>query len=109
MIPPDGYVISVAGAARQWALLNPVAWEKKPLTIPEVLNARMVSYPFTVRDICLVTENGHVDAPLGAASFTYYLGAKDNHTGRLKGQRRTGHRDVGSSSGHAPATAPACA
>ncbi len=49
---------AVAVAARQWALLNPVAWEKKPLTIPEVLNARMVSYPFTVRDICLVTDGG---------------------------------------------------
>lgn len=48
----------VAVAARQWALLNPVAWEKKPLTIPEVLGARMVSYPFTVRDICLVTDGG---------------------------------------------------
>ena len=51
-------VAEVAGAARQWALLNPVAWEKKPLTIPEVLGARMVSYPFTVRDICLVTDGG---------------------------------------------------
>src|SRR5271154_3404730 len=49
---------AVAVAARQWALLNPVAWEKKPLTIAEVLSARMVSYPFTVRDICLVTDGG---------------------------------------------------
>ncbi|HEX3861885.1 MAG TPA: thiolase [Stellaceae bacterium] len=48
----------VAVAARQWALKNPVAWEKKPLTVDEVLNARMVSYPFTVRDICLVTDGG---------------------------------------------------
>ena len=45
-------------AAREWALLNPAAWEKKPLTIPEVLSARMISYPFTVRDICLVTDGG---------------------------------------------------
>jgi acetyl-CoA acetyltransferase len=49
---------AVAVAARQWALKNPVAWEKKPLTIEEVLAARMVSYPFTVRDICLVTDGG---------------------------------------------------
>ena len=28
---------AVAVAARQWALLNPVAWEKKPLTVAEVL------------------------------------------------------------------------
>ena len=49
---------AVAVAAREWALLNPVAWEKQPLTIAEVLSARMISYPFTVRDICLVTDGG---------------------------------------------------
>jgi acetyl-CoA acetyltransferase len=53
-----GQMAAVAVAARQWALLNPVAWEKKPLTMEEVLSARMVSYPFTVRDICLVTDGG---------------------------------------------------
>lgn len=48
----------VAVAAREWALLNPAAWEKKPLTIADVLNARPVSDPFTVRDCCLVTDGG---------------------------------------------------
>jgi acetyl-CoA acetyltransferase len=61
----------VAVAARQWALLNPVAWEKKPLTVDEVLSARMVSYPFTVRDICLVTDGG------GAVILTTAERAKD--------------------------------
>ena len=48
----------VAVAAREWALLNPAAWEKKPLTIADVLSARLISYPFTVRDCCLVTDGG---------------------------------------------------
>ena len=48
----------VAVAARQWAQLNPAAWEKKPLTVSDVLNSRMVSYPLTVRDCCLVTDGG---------------------------------------------------
>ena len=48
----------VAVAARQWALMNPVAWEKEPLTIEQVLKSRMVSYPLTVRDCCLVTDGG---------------------------------------------------
>lgn len=48
----------VAVAAREWAMLNPAAWEKKPLTIAEVLNARKISDPFTVRDCCLVTDGG---------------------------------------------------
>jgi len=49
---------AVSVAAREWALLNPAAWEKKPLTVDEVLSARMVSYPFTVRDCCLITDGG---------------------------------------------------
>src|SRR5215510_9139181 len=49
---------AVAVAAREWALLNPAAWEKTPLTVDEVLSSRMVSYPFTVRDCCLVTDGG---------------------------------------------------
>ena len=52
------HMAAVAVAARDWALLNPVAWEKHPLTIADVLNARPISDPFTVRDICLVTDGG---------------------------------------------------
>jgi acetyl-CoA acetyltransferase len=48
----------VAVAARQWAQLNPVAWDRRPLSIDDVLNARPISDPFTVRDICLVTDGG---------------------------------------------------
>lgn len=48
----------VAVAARQWAMLNPKAWEKKPLTHAEVIGARKVSDPFTVLDCCLVSDGG---------------------------------------------------
>lgn len=48
----------VAVAARKWAQLNPVAWEKKPLSVEDVLKARMISYPLSVRDCCLVTDGG---------------------------------------------------
>ncbi len=48
----------VAVAARQWALLNPAAFEKKPLSVADVLSSRMVSYPLTIRDCCLVTDGG---------------------------------------------------
>jgi acetyl-CoA acetyltransferase len=61
----------VAVAARQWALLNPAAWEKTPLSVAEVLGARMISYPFTVRDICLVTDGG------GAIVMTLAARARD--------------------------------
>ena len=52
------HLAEVAVAARQWAQLNPAAWEKKPLTIEDVLKARMISYPLSVRDCCLVTDGG---------------------------------------------------
>lgn len=48
----------VAVAARRWALLNPVAWEKQPLTIADVLAAPRVSDPLGVRDCCLVNDGG---------------------------------------------------
>ncbi|MEZ5815632.1 MAG: acetyl-CoA acetyltransferase [Hyphomicrobiaceae bacterium] len=48
----------VAVAARQWAQLNPASWDKKPLTIEDVLGARLISTPFTVRDCCLSTDGG---------------------------------------------------
>lgn len=48
----------VAVAAREWALLNPLARQKAPLTVEDVMGARMVSHPFTVRDICLLSDGG---------------------------------------------------
>ena len=48
----------VAVAARSWAQRNPEAFMRDPLSIDEVLNARMVSDPLTVRDSCLVTDGG---------------------------------------------------
>ena len=48
----------VAVAARGWAQLNPQAFMRDPLTIDEVLKARMVCDPFSVRDCCLVTDGG---------------------------------------------------
>ncbi|MBV9228225.1 MAG: thiolase [Chloroflexi bacterium] len=48
----------VAVAGRQWAQLNPKAFERGPLSIEDVLNSPMVSTPFTTRDCCLVTDGG---------------------------------------------------
>ncbi|MDX2972666.1 acetyl-CoA acetyltransferase [Kribbella solani] len=48
----------VAVAARQWAMLNPVAFKRDPLTVDDVLNARVVSSPLTTLDCCLVTDGG---------------------------------------------------
>lgn len=48
----------VAVAARAWAQHNPEAFERGPLSRADVLGARMVGDPLTVRDCCLVTDGG---------------------------------------------------
>ncbi len=48
----------VAVSARAWAQRNPAAWSREPLSVDEVLGARMVADPLTVRDCCLVTDGG---------------------------------------------------
>lgn len=48
----------VAVAARRWAQMNPEAFMREPLSIDDVLAARMVSDPLSVRDCCLVTDGG---------------------------------------------------
>lgn len=48
----------VAVAARAWAQRNPEAFMRGPLSIDDVLGARMVCDPLTVRDSCLVTDGG---------------------------------------------------
>ncbi|MFV3075010.1 acetyl-CoA acetyltransferase [Niveispirillum fermenti] len=47
---------AVAVAARAWAQRNPEAAVRDPLTIDQVLSARMVSTPLTVRDCCLFND-----------------------------------------------------
>lgn len=82
------HLAEVAVAARKWAQLNPDAFVRDPLTIDEVLGARMVSDPLSVRDCCLVTDGAAAivmtradrakDLPqppaylLGAASATWF-------------------------------------
>jgi acetyl-CoA acetyltransferase len=50
------HLAEVAVAARKWAQLTPDASERGPLTIDEVLAARMICDPLTIRDCCLVSD-----------------------------------------------------
>ncbi|HEU5321151.1 MAG TPA: thiolase [Methylomirabilota bacterium] len=61
----------VAVSTRQWAALNPKALRRDPLTVADVLKARPVVWPFTVLNICLVTDAG------GAVVLTRADRAKD--------------------------------
>ena len=48
----------IAVQTRQWAAMNPKALMHDPITVDDVLNSRMISYPFNILDCCLVTDAG---------------------------------------------------
>ncbi|MDA9049584.1 thiolase [Pseudomonadales bacterium] len=48
----------VAVVQREWAGLNPRASYRDPLTVAQVMNDRMIAYPFTKLECCLVTDGG---------------------------------------------------
>ena len=61
----------IAVATRKWAMLNPKALMREPLTIEDVLSSRWVVYPFHLYDCCLVTDAG------GAVVLTSAQRARD--------------------------------
>ena len=52
------HLAEVAVAARQWAMLNPKAYRRAPLTIDEVLASEPIAEPLHRLDCCLVTDGG---------------------------------------------------
>ena len=43
---------------REWAAKNPRATFRDPITVEDVLNSRMIAYPFQLLVCCLVTDGG---------------------------------------------------
>ena len=52
------HLAEVAVAARHWANLNPDAFARGPLSLEDVLGARMICDPLGKLDCCLVTDGG---------------------------------------------------
>jgi acetyl-CoA acetyltransferase len=48
----------ISVATRKWAMLNPKAKMRFPITIEDVLKSPMISYPLHLLDCCLVTDAG---------------------------------------------------
>ena len=62
---------TVAVVQREWAAKNPCATFKESITVDDVLNSRMIAYPFRLLMCCLVTDGG------GALILTRAERAKD--------------------------------
>ncbi len=52
------HLAEVAVSARQWAQLNPRAMKRDPLSIDDVLAAKMVCDPLSAADCCLIADAG---------------------------------------------------
>ena len=48
----------VSVVQREWATKKPRATFKTPITVDDVLNSRMIAYPFRLLQCCLVTDGG---------------------------------------------------
>jgi acetyl-CoA acetyltransferase len=51
-------VAMVSVVQREWAAQNPRAMMKDPITVSDVLDSRMIAYPFRLLMCCLVTDGG---------------------------------------------------
>ncbi len=64
-------VATIPVIQREWAARNPRATLKDPITVADVLNSKMIAYPFRLLMCCLVTDGG------GALVLTKADRAKD--------------------------------
>jgi len=55
---PIEKVANVSVAQRHWSAYHPRASFRDPLTVDDVLNSRMIAYPFRILMCCLVTDGG---------------------------------------------------
>jgi acetyl-CoA acetyltransferase len=93
----------VAVAARKWAQLNPEAFMREPLSVQDVLSARLVSDPLGVRDCCMVSDGA---AALVMTRADRAVDLSDRPVYVLGAAEATHHMDV-SSSGDLTTTAAA--
>jgi acetyl-CoA acetyltransferase len=55
---PIERLANIAVVQREWAAKNPRATFREPITVDDVLNSRMIAYPFRLLMCCLVTDGG---------------------------------------------------
>ncbi|MBL8381716.1 MAG: thiolase [Burkholderiales bacterium] len=67
----EEHLANVAVIQREWAAQNPRATLRTPITVADVLNSKMIAWPFRLLMCCLVTDGG------GALILTAADRAKD--------------------------------
>ena len=80
----DETLAMVSVVQREWAAKNPRATFKAPITVDDVLNSRMIAYPFRLLQCCLVTDGGGAlilpqpSAPRISDQAVYILGTGES-------------------------------
>jgi acetyl-CoA acetyltransferase len=54
----ESHLAQVAVVQREWAAHHPRASFRNPITVDDVLNSKMIAYPFRILMCCLVTDGG---------------------------------------------------
>jgi acetyl-CoA acetyltransferase len=54
----EAHLAMVAVIQREWAAMNPRASYREPISVKDVLDSRMIAYPFRKLMCCLVTDGG---------------------------------------------------
>ena len=77
----------IAVATRKWAMMNPKAYMRDPMTFDDYHNSRWISWPFHLLDCCLVTDAGAAVVVASAERArdlkkrpVWVLGAAEGHT-----------------------------
>lgn len=80
------HLFAVVKSARDWAMLNPEAFLRKPVTRDDYFASRMVADPFSVLDCCLVTDGAAAIVMVrkdwvesGKAAYLLGLGEATDH------------------------------
>lgn len=81
----------IAVATRKWAMLNPRALKREPLTLEEVMTSRVVSSPLRLLDCCLVTDGA---GAIVVMSEEYARKLNANSVFMLGGAEAYGHNSL---------------
>jgi acetyl-CoA acetyltransferase len=54
----EEHLAAVSVATRQWAMKNPRAMMRDPITIADVISSRLIAWPLHLLNCCLVTDGG---------------------------------------------------
>jgi acetyl-CoA acetyltransferase len=82
------HLAMVSVVQREWAAKNPRATFKTPITVEDVLNSRMIAYPFRLLRRCLVADGGGALILVAAERARNFPQSRSTSSAPAKASRR---------------------